>query len=141
MFSRVLKYIYQISLYRFAVPYRACVRIKNLRDSQGNHLKTVCSIDFSNVGHTWNRRQCESYGMNMFKASTPELEIALLEYAGDQYQRHLPGFIFYDGEFGNNWCRSVSNVKTGIATIYKKHYNPCSDACFAMCEIKRPRSK
>ena len=78
--------------------------------------------------------------MNLLTIDTPEVETAVLAYAGNQYLRNLPAYIFYDGTLGNNWCRCVSNEKTGIATSFLKHYCPCSNALFTMCEFKFPRS-
>ena len=89
----------------------------------------------------WNRRNCETLKMNMLNLETTEVETAVLAYAGDQYQRNLPSFVLYSGTLGNNYCRCVSNQKTGIATSFKKHQCFCSDALFAMCEYKAPKGK
>lgn len=120
-------------------PYRACLNIKNIRDAQGKVIKTICSTDLF-VTHSTNRRNCETFNMNLLKLDTPEVTTAVFAYAGDQYMRGLPYHIFTDGSYGNNWCRCISNLKTGIATSFARLICPCSDALFAMCEFKFPRS-
>ena len=124
--------------YTFTVAYRACVNIQNVRDATGKVIKTICSTD-TFVNYITNRRNCEGFNMNLFKLDTPEAETAVLSYASGQYWRGLPYYIFTDGTLGNNWCRCISNEKTGIITSFIKHQCLCSAALFAMCEYKFPR--
>jgi hypothetical protein len=114
--------------------------MKNIKDSQGKLVKTICSTDVG-IPHMNNRRNCESFNMNMLKLDTPNVETAVLAYANDQYIRSLPGFIVVDGTLGNGWCRCVSNQKTGKKDDYRKHQCGCGDNLFGMCEFKFPRGE
>ena len=122
------------------VAYRACLNIKNIRDSQGKLIKTICSSDIFQSSD-WNRRNCESYNMNLLRLDSAESTAVALAYSGDQYLRYYFSYTFVSGTLGNNWCRCVSNEKTGIATTFLKHQCLCSIAYFAMCEFKFPRGK
>ena len=79
--------------------------------------------------------------MNQLRLDSPEETLAVLDYAGDQYQRAIPGYITYYGTLGNNWCNCVSNEKSGIATVYRVHQCFCSSALFSMCEFAPLKSK
>lgn len=79
--------------------------------------------------------------MNLLRLDSPDATAVSLAYSGDQYLRYYFSYTFVSGTLGNNWCRCVSNEKTGIATTFLKHQCLCSVAYFAMCEFKFPRGK
>ena len=128
-----------VSFHLFPVSYRACLNVKNIKDAQGKVIKTICSTDFYS-NHIINRRTCENFNMNLLQLDTPEVTTDVLAYASDQYMRLLPTHVFTEGSYGNNWCRCISNFRTGIATKFARLICPCSDALFTMCEFKFPRS-
>jgi hypothetical protein len=115
------------------------MRLKNIKDAQGNFIKTICSTDVP-LSQGFNRRNCESSNMNILRV-TPEIQASVLDYASDQYRRFKPTYIFYEGDLGNNNCRCISNENTTRNEDFKKHYCACSDPLFAMCEFKYPRGK
>jgi hypothetical protein len=79
--------------------------------------------------------------MKLASIEEPEAEAGILAYANIKYAPILPAYIFVDGNLGNNWCRCVSNSKTGKANDFRRHQCACSDTWFAMCEFETPRGE
>ena len=122
------------------VAYRACLNIKNIRDSQGKLIKTICSTDILQSSD-WNRRNCEGLNMNLLRLDSADAKAVALAYSGDQYLRFAAAYIFVSGSLGNNWCRCVSNIGTGLASIFEEKQCICSVAYYALCEYKFPRGE
>jgi hypothetical protein len=58
--------------------------VKDLKDSNGNYLKTVCTV-YLNYNQLSARVTCAAYGMLLYRFNTAEDEKALLDYSDDQW--------------------------------------------------------
>ena len=122
------------------VPYRECVRIKNIRDAQGKVIKSMCPTDRA-LNHDWNRRNCESFNMNFLRISTPEEKTAILEFASDQYRMWPAAYIFFNGVLGNFKCNCVSNIPSAKIDVFSIYQCDCAAGLFSICEFKYPRGE
>jgi hypothetical protein len=123
-----------------AVKYRSCDAIKNVLDSQGKRIKTICALEFDQ-SHTWHRRNCESLHMTYAKIDSPEAETTMKNLCNARYTRFNPGWIYYYGTLGNGRVRCLSNEGAGRVDNYRQFQCGDGDGNFALCEFSTPRSK
>ena len=116
------------------------MRIRNLRDAQGKVIKTMCSTDIA-LNYDWNRRKCESLGMNFLRMNTPAEKTALLEYASDQYLMWAVSYIFFHGVLGNFKCNCVSSFPSGKYDVFSFYQCDCGAGLYSICEFKYPRGE
>lgn len=114
--------------------------MKNIRNSQGVLIKTICPTDTFQT-QIWNRRNCEGLNMNLARLDSPINDAQIMAFVSVRYAAYFFGYLTYDGTLGNNWCRCLSNQKTLVANNYTQFQCPCSNAVWALCEFKTPRCK
>jgi hypothetical protein len=115
--------------------------VKNLRDSNGKVIKTICSTEVYQ-NYDSNENLCEAN--NMFLVEIDSSDIAksgVLAFASQQYPTALPGTFFTREVKGVNWCKSVTNTLSGKYTNYTVSETLCSYTYYSLCEFKQPRGK
>jgi hypothetical protein len=105
-----------------------CTNIRDFTDSNGNYLKTVCTVAQSQNQATA-RAVCSSYNMQLYRFVYPDDETALLAYSNLQWPKNQ---LWVEG--GNTTsCLMVSNYNGGKFT---KVSAPCSTGANFYCEYK-----
>jgi hypothetical protein len=119
-----------------AVPYRACKRLKNVKNSDGKVTKTICATE-TIMSHITNRRHCESFNMKMVGFDSHKLEPEVYELANQYYDFAILAFIFVAGQLNGDLCRCISNANSG----YSDDKCSCIVWLNAFCEFKYPRGE
>lgn len=120
--------------------YRTCSSIKNIQDSQEKIIKTICAIDTAQ-NYDALKLNCESLNMKLAKSDSVDVENALIAYANFRYSWTLTGVLFIEDILGGGRCRSITNVFTRNAELYRNAFASCSEIQKGFCEFKLPRGK
>lgn len=115
----------------FLIVPTVCNVIRDLKDSTGNYLKTLCSV-YKDQTYDEAVKTCAASGMKMYNADQTEAENALLTFSDLQWPL---GTFWVEGKSGSN-CSAVSNTnivyfaKTSLACPSNaKNYFHCEYQC------------
>lgn len=121
-------------------PYRVCKAVKNLRDSNGKVIKTLCSTE-TYQNYDSNENLCKANNMFLAEIDSSEVQSGILAFTSQQYPTAIPGTFFVREVKGVNWCKSVTNTLSGKYTNYTVSETLCSYIYYGLCEFRQPRGE
>lgn len=121
-------------------PYRGCGAFKNLKDENGNFLKTVCAV-YDAKSYSSAESFCVANQMKLSRIENPAVEKSLLDLTNDLYSWDITGYVHIFGDKGLGRCASITNVATNKLANFTVHHTGCGEGRYSYCDFKKPRGK
>lgn len=108
-----------------------CEEIKDMFDSSGSYLKTVCLVD---TAGTYDDAEaiCQSYGMSLYDSNSLGARIALLSYVTTRFSTVFPINLRINGKAKES-CAVVQN-RIGVVNVYSSN---CNSSYFSYCQFSK----
>jgi hypothetical protein len=102
-----------------------CIKTKDLYDSSGNFLRSVCVVE-NYAKHIEADSRCQIYGMQLYNVDTDEVQKALLDFTNTQYSTSKNTSFYIAGV---NCMAVMKNT-----TEFKLYNVQCEFSCYFFCQ-------
>jgi hypothetical protein len=119
------------------VPYRDCDVVKNLKDSAGTYLKTICVVELLR-NYLTAETFCSTNKMKLAVIDSNALKTSVVNFTNTKYASRSGG-AFVEGKFDAT-CTYVSNILKPLNN-YKILNTTCASSQFSYCEYRKPKGK